>query len=190
MLQDTLKKRARDYILTKRQALTKQQINDYSQNYLTQFIYFFTEYQKHYKPKIIGGSYPIHNELDVLPILNYCREQGLKTALPYCSGQKTPLTFYNFNGDITSLKPDHYQIPAPDNNQEIIVPDLIICPAVGVSTNEPYQRLGYGGGFFDTYAQHYPHIHFIGGFCRFQFLGNTQIFHNKDLIFKKIFKIN
>lgn len=177
-----MKKILRQNIIKHRKSLSASQTQEINIQFLQKFIDFLKGYNKTHKPKIIGGYVPINNEINALPALDYCHHIGLKTALPFCHGKNTDLTFHAFGGDITTLSPDSLGIASPNPNTQIIIPDVIICPSVGVCQHTQ-KRLGYGGGFFDRYAQQYPHIHFIGGFCEYQMIDNPDIFKEHDLQF-------
>ncbi len=183
-----MKNLLRQKILTHRKFLSNSEIALINQEFLQQFIEFFKHYQTIYNPKIIGGYVSINNEINVLPALDYCREIGLETALPYCQGKNTPLTFHYFNGDIYRLSPDSFKIPAPDAESRVVIPDLILCPAVGVC-RKTHKRLGYGGGFYDKYAAQNPNIHYIAGFCEYQIIDNPNIFEPHDVSFFNIITI-
>lgn len=183
-----MKKTVRKKILNHRKNLSIQELTAINKKFLTEFKTFFEEYCITYSPKIIGGYVSIRNEINVLPALDYCRQLGFKTALPFTHDTGNILTYHNFNGDIDSLVIDAYKIPAPDPNQEIVVPDLIICPAIGVQP-KTLQRLGYGAGFFDRYKEKYPHIYFIAGFSDYQMIDMNEIFAPHDLIFNYIIKL-
>ncbi len=183
-----MKKTLRNALINHRKSLSKSQIDAINQKFLTQFIDFFDTYHPQYHPKIIAGYVSINNEINVLPSLDYCRQLGFQTALPYCHGKDTPLTFHNFSGDATHLTIDNFKIPAPNPKLPCVIPDLIICPAVGVS-NKTHKRLGYGGGFYDRYAHHNPQSHYIAGFCDYQIIDNETLFSDYDIQFFNIFKI-
>jgi 5,10-methenyltetrahydrofolate synthetase len=183
-----MKNTLRQQIIKQRKALSNSQIDSFNQQFLQKFIAFFDAYKKQYNPHIIGGYVSINNEINVLSALDYCRTLGLQTALPFCHGKNTDLTFHIFNGDIQTVSPDSLNIPAPNPATQIVIPDLILCPSVGVC-RQTQQRLGYGGGFFDRYAHKNPKIHFFGGFCDFQIIDNPDIFEPHDLTLLHILKI-
>ncbi|MFT6072741.1 MAG: 5-formyltetrahydrofolate cyclo-ligase [Dasania sp.] len=184
-----MKKIFRQQIVNQRKLLSPKVLLGYNQQFLRQFIAFLKLYQTTHRPKIIGGYVPINNELNALPLLDYCRSVGYKTALPYCHGLNIPLSFHAFDGNELTLKPDKYQIPAPNSTSPVIIPDLIICPSVGVCSHSN-KRLGYGGGFFDRYHGLHPHCHFVAGFSDFQVIHNPAIFAPHDLNFHKVFILN
>jgi 5-formyltetrahydrofolate cyclo-ligase len=183
-----MKNTLRQQIIQTRKSLVPEYIDTVNERFTQEFINFFDIYRKTHHPKIIGAYVSIHNEINVLPALDYCRSLGYQTALPFCHGKHTDLTYHLFHGDISTLSPDRFNIPAPNPKTDIIIPDLIVCPAVGVC-NTTQKRLGYGGGFFDKYAAQHPHIHFISGFCDYQMIDNPDIFMPHDLYFFHILKI-
>jgi 5,10-methenyltetrahydrofolate synthetase len=178
----------RSEILIKRNSVSNSDYSYYNLEYKRIFFDFFHAYLKIHNPKIIGGYYPIHKEFNVLPILNICRQMNFKTALPYCHGKSHSLTFHNFDGNENLLKPDKYKILSPDPLSSIVIPDLVICPALAINKYTK-QRLGYGGGFFDYYASLNPYINFVAGFYNFQILDNRNIFQAHDLILYDYFEL-
>ena len=183
-----MKNTHRQQIIKQRKSLSDAQKQEINIKFLQKFITFFKDYHETHTPKIVGGYMPINNEINVLPALDYCRQIGLQMALPFCHGKNTDLTFHHFDGDCGLLSPDKFQISAPNPQTQIIIPDMIICPSVGVC-QKTNKRLGYGGGFFDKYAAKNPAVHFIGGFCDFQIIDNPDIFEPHDLRFLHILKI-
>ena len=94
----------------------------------------------------IAGYYPIPGEIDDLPFLTYCHEQGFTCGLPYIIHSNAPLTFKTWRPcDI--LRKGMYDIPAPSIEAENVVPDIILAPLIAFD-KECY-RLGKGGGFYD-----------------------------------------
>lgn len=181
-----MKQSIRKQIIEQRHNLSQDALTAYNTQYLELFTAFFQEYQKNHHAKIIGGYFPIHNEFDVRPILEYCRSIGLETALPVCHREQKLLTFHLFDGISNKLVPDSYKIPAPDPQTPIVTPDIILCPSVGVCKTT-HQRLGYGGGFYDRYAENHPNIYFISAFNQFQIIDQESIFEKHDFKIHKTF---
>ncbi len=104
--------------------------------------------KKNFYGKTIGGYYPYNYELNVLDILKKFEKKKYSILLPrikensqmdfYCWSTKEPLIINN------------YGIPEPTSNQ-IKYPDILLVPLVAYDKN--FNRIGYGGGFYDRYIK-------------------------------------
>lgn len=89
--------------------------------------------------------WPFRGEPDLRPRLNDLNRRGWRTALPIVEEAGRPLIFRAYrSGD--RLEKGVWNIPVPVDG-EIVLPDVVIAPLVGVDRGN--FRLGYGGGFFD-----------------------------------------
>lgn len=95
---------------------------------------------------IIAGYWPIAGEIDDLPFLEYCINQGLRCGLPYIINKTSPLVFKAWQPSDT-LEKGMYGIPAPLPDAADLVPDVLLIPLVAFDKN--CHRLGRGGGFYD-----------------------------------------
>ncbi len=96
--------------------------------------------------KKVGIYYPIGNEIDIMPLINYYK--NIEFYLP-----KT-------EDEISFIKYDGLLIDGPFKTKEpvgeIIKRDLIECfiiPCVAISKD--LKRLGYGKGYYDRYLNDY-----------------------------------
>lgn len=99
----------------------------------------------------VGGYYPIHSEVNILPALF---SLGVEISLPYID---TDLKFSVFDKNSKLVNSDFSLVP------EIIIettPELIFVPLLGF--DEELNRIGYGKGFYDKYIIKNPQIKFIG----------------------------
>lgn len=105
-----------------------------------------------WEPKpIIAGYWPITGELDDLPFLKHCHNQGLQCALPFITDSNNPLAFKAWQPSDT-LGKGKYGIPAPSSEALTLIPDVLLVPLVAF--DKDCHRLGRGGGFYDrTLAQ-------------------------------------
>tara|TARA_B100002052_G_C15517740_1_gene434594 strand:+ start:38 stop:580 length:543 start_codon:yes stop_codon:yes gene_type:complete len=94
--------------------------------------------------KIIGGYFPVNNEIDNLEILKKFEKKGYKICLPVVK-KNYDMDFYNFSFE-EPLIVNKYGIPEPQKTK-IVYPDIILIPMVGFDKN--LNRLGYGGGYYD-----------------------------------------
>jgi len=96
--------------------------------------------------RTIGGYYPYNFEIDVIKILEKFEKFNYTISLPkikknfqmdfFCWSTKEPLTI------------NRYGIPEPISN-EAMYPSILLVPMVAFDKN--FNRIGYGGGFYDRY---------------------------------------
>ena len=88
--------------------------------------------------------------MNPLSLIDILETHGKTICLPIVIGKNRPLTFKSWSPG-KDLAEGHYGIPVPDNDQ-IITPDLVICPLLAYDAKG--MRLGYGGGFYDRTIRH------------------------------------
>ena len=102
----------------------------------------------HNKKILIGGYYPVNNEIDDIQILKEFNKRNYKTSLPVIKSN-FEMDFYSWS-DFEILKINKFGIPEPCKKKKIY-PDVILVPLVAFDTN--LNRLGYGGGYYDRIIQ-------------------------------------
>jgi len=90
-------------------------------------------------------------ELDTKPLIQWCWQNNIKTALPLVHPfSKGHLLFVDYN-ESTRLSNNQYGIPEPVLNKEDIILleeiDIVFTPLVAFDLNG--SRLGMGGGYYD-----------------------------------------
>ena len=104
--------------------------------------------KKQFKKKIIGGYYPHNYEVNVIPILEKFEKLKYMISLPKIS-KKFSMNFFVWSIN-EPLNINKYGIPEPITNK-IIYPDVLLVPLVACDKN--FNRIGYGGGFYDRYIK-------------------------------------
>ncbi len=104
--------------------------------------------KKKIKNKIIGGYYPYNYEVNIISILEKFENLKYILSLPKIS-KNSSMNFFVWSTK-DPLNINRYGIPEPISN-EIIYPDILLVPLVAYDKN--YNRLGYGGGFYDRYIE-------------------------------------
>ncbi|PVA10255.1 5-formyltetrahydrofolate cyclo-ligase [Pelagivirga sediminicola] len=96
--------------------------------------------------KTISLYWPFRGEPDLRKWAAACQERGARLALPVVVAKATPLEFRRWQpGD--KLEKGVWNIPVPPEGAEVVLPDIVLSPVVGLDAQN--YRLGYGGGFFD-----------------------------------------
>ena len=98
--------------------------------------------------KIIGGYYPYNYEVDAIKILEKFEKKNYQISLPkikknsqmdfFCWSTKDPLSI------------NQYGIPEPTSDK-VIYPNVLLVPLVAF--DKYFNRIGYGGGFYDRYIK-------------------------------------
>ena len=104
--------------------------------------------KKKSKKRIIGGYYPYNYEINVIPIMEKFERLKYIISLPKI-GQNSNMNFFIWSTN-DPLNTNKYGIPEPINNK-IIYPDVLLVPLVAYDKN--FNRVGYGGGFYDRYLK-------------------------------------
>ena len=98
--------------------------------------------------KNVGGYYPCNNEIDDLNILNFLRNKKINISLPIIR-ENNQMDFFEWTNK-DPLKINKYGIAEPILGKKIY-PDIIFVPLVAY--DDDFNRLGYGGGFYDRYLE-------------------------------------
>lgn len=114
-------------------------------------------------------------EVDTSKIIDYCLEKSINVAVPRCVGLRK-MDFYPFDKN-TQLEKSKFGIFEPFENKENIIKnfDNTICIVPGLSFNKKGFRLGYGGGFYDTFLYENPDLKTIGICYKRHIINNIPI---------------
>ena len=124
----------------------------------------------------LGGYYPTNFEIDDLEILRLLEKKNYKISLPIIK-KNNQMDFFKWSRN-DPLKINKYGIPEPVSSK-IFYPDILLVPLVGYDNY--FNRLGYGGGFYDRYIEKIEKIKKvikIGLAFSYQKLKNIPINHN------------
>jgi len=140
-----------------RKKILKLRKKNYSKNLSISFIKLlkFLE-KKRLKSKIIGGYYPFNYELDILNILKKFEKKNYKISLPKID-KKNQMDFFQWSLK-EPLKTNKFGIPETISNKKIY-PNILLIPLVGF--DDQFNRLGYGGGYYDRYLSKVQYKHKI-----------------------------
>ena len=105
---------------------------------------------KKFKPvgKIIGGYYPCDYEIDTINILKEFEKKKYLISLPKI-GKNFQMNFFQWSSK-DPLTINKHGIPEPISGK-IIYPNILLVPVVAF--DKDFNRIGYGGGFYDRYIK-------------------------------------
>ena len=104
--------------------------------------------KKNFHAKTVGGYYPYNHEIDAINILEELEKYNYVTSLPRIK-KNYQMDFYNWSSK-EPLVINKYGIPEPISNM-IKYPDILLVPLVAF--DKSFNRIGYGGGFYDRYIK-------------------------------------
>lgn len=139
------KKRLREEMKRARKALTREEMFSKSSLIFEQLI-TIPEYKRAEK---IYTYVSMNNEADTIMLIDYSLSIEKRVFVPKVRGSE--MKFYEIS-DISELSPGYFGIFEPDINGK--EPDYsktgLICMP-GLAFDREYNRVGYGGGFYDRF---------------------------------------
>jgi 5-formyltetrahydrofolate cyclo-ligase len=93
-----------------------------------------------------AGYFPVHDELDPVPLLQALHGRGLRTALPAMK-PGPDLAFRQWSPG-APLKRGKYGIQEPGGECAELIPDVVLVPLLAFDAKGG--RLGYGAGYYDA----------------------------------------
>ena len=98
--------------------------------------------------KIVGAYYPYNYEVDPLKILEKFEKKNYLISLPKIE-KNFRMTFFRWSTK-EPLLVNKYGIPEPTSNI-VTRPNILLVPLVAFDNH--FNRIGYGGGFYDRYIK-------------------------------------
>ena len=98
--------------------------------------------------------YPLANEINLLPLVDYANKTGKKIAFPLCEDKNGIMTFRIVNS-LSELTEKSFGIKEPSPKAPETQPKnaVIFLPALAI--DKKGFRLGYGKGYYDRYLAKY-----------------------------------
>ena len=172
----------RKFILAKRNALAKKQINEKSAK-ISKKLFSLPEFKR---AKTIFTYVSFGSEAGTREIIGKSIALGKIVAVPIADFKKKKLEIVQFTS-FSSLKKSKFGIPEPDSKKAKWIPasqiDLVVVP--GVAFDLKRNRIGYGKGFYDAFLSKHRKLRNIGLAFDLQVLGKIPA-GKKD---KKVMKI-
>ncbi len=100
------------------------------------------------KGKILGGYYPYNYEIDVMQILKEFEKKNFIISLPKIR-ENFQMDFFKWSNK-EPLIINKFGIPEPISDK-VKYPDILLVPLVAYDKH--FNRIGYGGGFYDRYIK-------------------------------------
>lgn len=142
-----IKQNMRSLLEQKRRIMRKEEVEEQSKAILR----MLTARPEWKEAKVILCYYPIHNEVNVRPLLE---EWGDRKTLLLPVAHRRSMEVRPYAGH-DKLKRGRFRIPEPQTEKYVGPIDLIIVP--GVAFDRHMHRLGRGGGYYDRFLKGHPH---------------------------------
>ena len=101
--------------------------------------------------------YPLKDEVNLLPLMDYARETGKKIAFPLCEDKGGSMRFCKVDS-LDGLHEGYFGLREPSKDSPEILPQgaVIFLPALAI--DKKGYRLGYGKGYYDRYLAKYAEL--------------------------------
>ena len=103
--------------------------------------------------RILGGYYPYNYEIDILQILEKFKKKKFIITLPKIK-KNSQMDFFQWS-KTDPLSINKFGIPEPIS-RIVKYPDVLLVPLLAFDQN--FNRIGYGGGFYDRYIKKIKNI--------------------------------
>jgi 5-formyltetrahydrofolate cyclo-ligase len=106
--------------------------------------------------KVIGITISRRREIETRHVIEKAWQEGKDVTVPKCFPDDKSMAFYTIT-DFKQLEEVYFGLKEPKVNGAVAVEpsqiDLLIVP--GVCYTKKGYRVGYGGGYYDRYLQHF-----------------------------------
>jgi 5-formyltetrahydrofolate cyclo-ligase len=161
-----MKSTLRDSLLTKRLAMTSDEVTQASLS----IIYQLVKHPLFIKATHIGLFHPIKNEPNLTSLINFSYK---KFYLPIVNNNA--LIYSRFTKDTPLIKSSLNILEPASSLDESMHLELVIIPAIAIDEN--LYRLGFGKGYFDRFLATYPQLKVLAVIYPFQ---KIKIFEHED----------
>jgi len=140
----------RDYVVSQRNALTRDQLRAASRDMLL----LLESTPEYHHALHVAAYWPVRGEMDVTPVIDQSLRYNKHVYLPVIGNDQT-LYFAPYSGEDTPMEKNRYGIPEPQVDKSSLVSprnlDLVLVPLTVFDSSG--HRLGMGGGYYDrTFA--------------------------------------
>lgn len=99
-------------------------------------------------PAVIGGYYPMRDEISPLPLLDALQEHGRITALPWFANRDARMMFR----ETPAVETGPWRVMQPSPHAPPVLPNLVLVPLV--LADRAGTRIGHGKGHYDRALAH------------------------------------
>ena len=147
----------------KAKSLREQLHKNYCDTAPKQLSNFVPDLLKNFKCSVVAGFFPIYTEINIIPLMQELAAKRCKLCLPVTPIVPNVLIFRSYIlGQKLELGSYNTKHPGEESFQEF--PDLVLIPLL--SFDKDFNRLGYGGGYYDRtifkYRRSKQKVAFVG----------------------------
>lgn len=96
---------------------------------------------------------PVNNEADVSYLIEAASLDGKRVWMPKVNGKE--MDFFLYDED-TEMEKGTFGIPEPKSNTKLSPDEYTLVIMPGAAFSVKYERIGYGGGYYDRFLKKYP----------------------------------